>query len=177
MVTRRNDDGVDNRRDSARGFEDETGLPVIELIDVVEEGAEKATDPVDLPEGAAEDPEELSIEKILDAALDDVGPEPVAGTGPGDENQETPPELPPEDFSSTLDAGDDFTFTGGPADSGTGEFEGLTPLDERKLETLISRIVEDVVTRVTRETVAQVTEKVLTAAIEAIRDNMEHPPE
>jgi hypothetical protein len=131
---------------------EEKEVPVIDLTDVVEGGAES-------PEKSALDTFTKDSDEI------DKRSKPVQSFT-----------LPREDFSGLLDdTEDEFTFTEyleDGSDDGVGE---SFPIDEKRLEALVARVVEDVVERVTRETVSRVTEKVLTAAIEAIKDNLENP--
>jgi hypothetical protein len=129
-----------------------TDVPVIELTDVVEKGPE-------------------ALEKSSTAEF--------AGNSGESEGSSKPAQsftLPREDFSGLLDDGEDeFAFTEYLEDEGPSEGGESFPIDEKRLEVIVSRVVAEVVERVTRETVARVTEKVLTAAIEAIKDNLEKP--
>ncbi len=131
---------------------EETEVPVIELTDVVEKGPE-------------------APEKSATAAFAKD-----SGESDGGVKHAQSFTLPREDFSGLLDdTEEEFTFTEYMEDGGHAGAGEYSPIDENRLEAVVARVVEDVVERVTRETVARVTEKVLTAAIEAIKDNVEKP--
>jgi hypothetical protein len=165
--------GSEGLSGSAGGFGGEQELPVIELVDVVDEDSEGGGRPRETSDTAGSEWREGVIDGYSGSEREDT----FAGEYPGSSAAETPPKLPYEDFSGLIDISDEeFTFTGDVEDIDSPAFEGSVSLDEKRLEAMITRVVEDVVARVTRETVAQVTEKVLTAAIEALRENPEHPP-
>lgn len=167
----------EDMRDTAEALDDDTVVPVIELIDVVKEDAENYSFSGQSPVAEGSRRDALSMKNDLDEALYDVQADRPGMSGHDERRSPAEPyELPIEDFSGLLDvAEEDFTFTGDMDDKNPAAFEGVSLLDEGRLEAMIARIVEDVVGRVTREAVAEATEKVLTAAIEAIRDNLEHP--
>ncbi len=159
-------------------FVDETGLPVIELIDVVEEDSGGASLSGDRPFSGGVDPDASILEKDMHSALEEaLADREIPGIGNGKKAVADEIEFPAQDFNDLTGNGEEeFIFTFADDDSAAAGLEGSVSLNEQRLELMISRIVEDAVTRVTRETVAQVTEKVLTAAIEAIRDNLPNPP-
>lgn len=141
-----------NGKRNFNGSVEETEVPVVELTDVVERG-----------------PEAPGKSEAAKFAKD-------SGEGYGGAKHAQSFTLPREDFSGLLDdTEDEFTFTEHMEEGGHAGAGGSFSHDEKRLEAVVARVVEDVVERVTRETVARVTEKVLTAAIEAIKDNLEKP--
>lgn len=177
------EDKAGNRpRESVDGqvedFVDEAELPVIELIDVVEGVSDGAALPGDRQFAGGVDPDTSILEKDMHEALEEaLADRDPSGIDNGKKTAAGMFELPAQDFSGlSIDGEEEFKFTFDGVDSLDAGLEGSVSLNEQRFEMMISRIVEDVVTRVTRETVAQVTEKVLTAAIEAIRDNLPNPP-
>jgi hypothetical protein len=152
MDQKSGDRDKDSFRESGGEPFQETDVPVIELTEVVEQGR-KAPEKVSAAASAGE-PGETDRRPERDQSFT----------------------LPREDFSGLLDdSEDEFTFTEYVEDEGHADAGESVPLDESRLEKIVARVVGDVVERVTRETVARVTEKVLTAAIEAMKDNLEKP--
>ncbi len=160
--------GGNPERDLQKSIEEsieEIDFPVIELTDVVEKGPateirDRGTPEVHYGQGGA----------AGGASAVEASGERGGQSSPADSFT-----LPREDFSGLMDETDDeFTFTDDLEEESPAVPQGAFQLDEKRLEEIVARVVEDVVERVTRETVARVTEKVLTAAIEAIRENFEN---